>query len=86
MFLPSLALAKEIEMKKYNYKITRILDGDTVGFEAAFLPDPLKKNYSFGFMVLIHQKKAIEHNVLKKQRKASQQHNSQLTLLTKPRK
>ena len=30
-------------MKKYNYKITRILDGDTVGFEAAFLPDPLKK-------------------------------------------
>ena len=43
MFLPTLALAKEIEMKKYNYKITRILDGDTVGFEAAFLPDPLKK-------------------------------------------
>ena len=43
MFLPTLALAKEIEMKKYNYKITRILDGDTVGFEANFLPDPLKK-------------------------------------------
>ena len=43
MFLPTLALAKEIEMKKYNYKITRILDGDTVGFEATFLPDPLKK-------------------------------------------
>ena len=43
MFLPTLALAKEIEMKKYNYKITRILDGDTVGFEATFLPEPLKK-------------------------------------------
>ena len=43
MFLPTLALAKEIEMKKYNYKITRILDGDTVGFEASFLPEPLKK-------------------------------------------
>jgi len=43
MFLPTLALAKEIEMKKYNYKITRVLDGDTVGFEASFLPEPLKK-------------------------------------------
>ena len=43
MFLPTLALAKEIEMKKYNYKITRVLDGDTVGFEATFLPEPLKK-------------------------------------------
>ena len=30
-------------MKKYNYKITRVLDGDTVGFEAPFLPEPLKK-------------------------------------------
>ena len=30
-------------MKKYNYKLTRVLDGDTVGFEAKFLPDPLKK-------------------------------------------
>jgi len=43
MFLPTLALAKEIEMKKYNYKITRVLDGDTVGFESSFLPEPLKK-------------------------------------------
>jgi micrococcal nuclease len=43
MFLPTLALAKEIEMKKYNYKVTRVLDGDTVGFEAPFLPEPLKK-------------------------------------------
>ena len=33
-------------MKKYNYKLTRILDGDTVAFEAAFLPDPLKKELS----------------------------------------
>jgi endonuclease YncB( thermonuclease family) len=43
MFLPSLALAKEVEMKAHNYKLTRVLDGDTVGFEAKFLPDPLKK-------------------------------------------
>jgi micrococcal nuclease len=43
MILPTLALAKDVEMKKYNYKITRVLDGDTVGFEAPFLPEPLKK-------------------------------------------
>jgi micrococcal nuclease len=43
MFLPSLALAKNVEMKVYDYKLTRVLDGDTVGFEAKFLPDPLKK-------------------------------------------
>jgi len=29
--------------KKYNYKIVNIVDGDTVEFEAKFLPDPLKK-------------------------------------------
>lgn len=46
MFLPTLALAKDVEMKKYNYKITRVLDGDTVAFEANFLPEPLKKELS----------------------------------------
>ena len=29
MFLPSLALAKEVEMKVYDFKLTRVLDGDT---------------------------------------------------------
>jgi len=33
-------------MKKYNYKLTRVLDGDTVAFEANFLPEPLKKELS----------------------------------------
>jgi len=46
MILPTLALAKDVEMKKYNYKITRVLDGDTVAFEAPFLPEPLKKELS----------------------------------------
>ena len=27
----------------YDYKLTRVLDGDTVGFAAPFLPPPLKK-------------------------------------------
>lgn len=30
----------------YNWKITRIIDGDTVAFEAPWLPDPLKKELS----------------------------------------
>ena len=46
MILPTLALAKDVEMKIYNYKITRVLDGDTVAFEANFLPEPLKKELS----------------------------------------
>jgi len=29
MFLPSLALAKEVDMKVYDYKLTIVLDGDT---------------------------------------------------------
>lgn len=46
IILPTLALAKDVEMKKYNYKVTRVLDGDTVAFEAPFLPEPLKKELS----------------------------------------
>ena len=46
MILPTLAFAKDVEMKKYNYKLTRVLDGDTVAFEAKFLPEPLKKELS----------------------------------------
>ena len=30
----------------YEFKITRIIDGDTVAFEAPFLPDPIKKELS----------------------------------------
>ena len=30
----------------YNWKITRIIDGDTVAFAAPWLPDPLKKELS----------------------------------------
>lgn len=30
----------------YNYKLTRVLDGDTVAFTASFLPPPLKKELS----------------------------------------
>lgn len=30
----------------YSYKITRVIDGDTVEFQADFLPDPLPKKLS----------------------------------------
>lgn len=30
----------------YDYKVTRVVDGDTVEFEALFLPDPLPKKLS----------------------------------------
>lgn len=32
--------------RTYDAKITRIIDGDTVAFEAKWLPDPLKKELS----------------------------------------
>jgi endonuclease YncB( thermonuclease family) len=38
--------AKEVEMVEYDFPITRIIDGDTVAFEANFLPDPLKQELS----------------------------------------
>jgi endonuclease YncB( thermonuclease family) len=38
------ALAEKVpEMKTYDWKITRVVDGDTVEFAAPWLPDPLKK-------------------------------------------
>tara|TARA_B100000768_G_C11258029_1_gene367379 strand:- start:963 stop:1439 length:477 start_codon:yes stop_codon:yes gene_type:complete len=40
------SLAKEVKMEEYDFPITRIIDGDTVAFEANFLPDPLKKELS----------------------------------------
>jgi endonuclease YncB( thermonuclease family) len=38
--------AKDVVMKEYDWKITRIIDGDTVAFEAKFLPEPLKQELS----------------------------------------
>ena len=40
LLLPMLAFAKDIDMKEYDWKITRVIDGDTVAFEAKFLPEP----------------------------------------------
>ena len=40
MLTASPLMAKEVEMTIYDYKITRVIDGDTVAFEANFLPAP----------------------------------------------
>ena len=44
--LSGFAFGKDIEMKYYDYEITRIIDGDTVAFQADFLPEPLKQELS----------------------------------------
>ena len=45
--LPALAFAKQApEMEVYDFPITRIIDGDTVAFEANFLPSPIKQELS----------------------------------------
>jgi len=39
-------IAKTPEGVVYDFPVTRILDGDTVAFQADFLPNPLKKELS----------------------------------------
>ena len=46
VLLAGAAIAKEKEGVIHDFKITRVIDGDTVAFEAAFLPDPLKEELS----------------------------------------
>ena len=46
--VPMLAMAqgKQKPGVTYDAQITRVIDGDTVAFQAPFLPDPLKKELS----------------------------------------
>jgi len=47
MLLPCLGLAqKQKEGVIYDIVLTRVIDGDTVAFQANWLPDPLKKELS----------------------------------------
>jgi len=41
-----LGLSTTVIANPYTYKVTRVIDGDTVAFEAPFMPDPLKKELS----------------------------------------
>jgi endonuclease YncB( thermonuclease family) len=42
----SVAAGKNPKHAEYDFKITRVIDGDTVAFEAPFLPAPLKQELS----------------------------------------
>ena len=45
--LPVLAFAqKQMPSAVYDFPITRVIDGDTVAFQAPFLPPPLKQELS----------------------------------------
>ena len=45
--LPALAVAqKQMPSAVYDFPITRVIDGDTVAFQAPFLPPPLKQELS----------------------------------------
>lgn len=45
-FLPIIGFTKPTPIGKYDYKIISVIDGDTVKFEAKFLPQPLKPELS----------------------------------------
>ena len=44
--LPLLGYAKQVQSVAYDFKITSVVDGDTVKFHAPFLPAPLKPELS----------------------------------------
>jgi endonuclease YncB( thermonuclease family) len=47
LFVPMLAFAQQQKAGvTYNATLTRVIDGDTVAFQALWLPDPLKKELS----------------------------------------
>ena len=45
-FLAFTVSAKEVEMVEYDWRITKVVDGDTIKFEAPWVPDPIKKEMS----------------------------------------
>jgi len=46
MCIAATALASEKKGVLYDVVLTRVVDGDTVAFQAPWLPDPLKKELS----------------------------------------
>lgn len=45
-FLPLIGFAADKQGVTYDVVLTRVIDGDTVAFQATWLPDPLKKELS----------------------------------------
>jgi len=46
LFVPLIAFAQQKAGVTYDVVLTRVIDGDTVAFQANWLPDPLKKELS----------------------------------------
>ena len=46
LFAPLVAFAQQKAGVTYDVLLTRVIDGDTVAFQANWLPDPLKKELS----------------------------------------
>jgi len=46
LFIPAIVLAQNKTGVTYDVVLTRVIDGDTVAFQANWLPDPLKKELS----------------------------------------
>ena len=46
VFILAPATAKEVKMVEYDWKVTKVVDGDTIKFEAPWVPDPIKKEMS----------------------------------------
>jgi endonuclease YncB( thermonuclease family) len=46
LFLPLMAFAQQKAGVTYDAILTRVIDGDTVAFQANWLPEPLKKELS----------------------------------------
>src|SRR5210317_260538 len=45
-FLAFTVSAKEVKMVEYDWRVTKVVDGDTIKFEAPWVPDPIKKEMS----------------------------------------
>ena len=45
-YMPQSFAQKQKEGVTYDATILRVIDGDTVAFQASYLPDPLKKELS----------------------------------------
>ena len=46
VFILAPATAKEVKMVEYDWRVTKVVDGDTIKFEAPWVPDPIKKEMS----------------------------------------
>ena len=54
---------KQKPMNIYDFPITRVIDGDTVAFQATFLPPPLKQELSIRVFGILPSFFLVHHSV-----------------------